>query len=200
MPAHAEEKGNREREALRRTQQSLRQAQAEREALEGEKASLAQAKDQLAGELKQTSSKIKGAEAKAAQASAKASQLESQLKAKDQALTESQAREADLQAQLTKAQAVLSDKIRLTETLSSMLKANTAELKQARAQNEAMYYTGRALIDLYRSDSPPAWLKGTDVPLGMREVRVENLAEVFRSRLDDARYKELPAVVAGENQ
>lgn len=192
LPAQAEDKGNREREALRRTQQSLRQTQQERDALEGEKASLAQAKDQLSGELKQTAAKIKGAEAKAVQARAKVEQLEASLRDKDKALADAQAREADLQARLNQAQASLTDKSRLADSLTAMLRASTQEQRNLKSQNAALYETGRALIDLYRSDSPSAWLKGADVPLGFRDVRVENLSEAFRSRLDDARYKEMP--------
>lgn len=199
LPAHAEDKGNREREALRRTQQSLRQAQQEREALEGEKANLAQAKDQLSGELKQTSAKVKGAEVKAAQARARADQLEASLRDKDKALSEAQTREADLQARLTQSQSALAEKARLAESLTLMLKTSTADVRNLKAQNEALYANGRALIDLYRSDSPSAWLKGADVPLGLREVRVENLAEVMRSRLDEARYKEIQ-VLAEQQQ
>lgn len=192
LPAQAEDKGNREREALRRTQQSLRQTQQERDALEGEKASLAQAKDQLSGELKQTAAKVKGAEAKAAQARVKIEQLEASLRDKDKALADAQTREAELQTRMSQMQASLSDKTRLADSLAAMLKASTQEQRNLKSQNAALYDTGRALIDLYRSDSPSAWLKGADVPLGFRDVRVENLAEAFRSRLDDARYKEMP--------
>ena len=200
--AHAEEKATREREALRRAQQSLRQTQEERDALAGEKTSLAQAKDKLSSELQQTSAKVKGAESRAAAARARIDQLESSQKDKDKALADAQAREADLQARLTQAQSALAEKAALTTTLTGMLKAAKAEQTTLTAQNQALYDTGLALIDLYRSDSPSAWLKTADVPLGLREVRVENLAEAFRTKLDAARYKTVdstPATASGTN-
>jgi chromosome segregation ATPase len=187
-PAHAEEKSSREREALRRTQQSLRQTQEERDALAGEKATLAQDKDKLSSALQQTSAKVKGAESRAAAARARIDQVEASLKDKDKALAESQAREADLQARLTQAQAAMAEKTALTSTLTGMLKAAKAEQTILAAQNKALYDTGLALIDLYRSDSPSAWVKTADTALGLREVRVENLAEAFRTKLDAARY------------
>lgn len=194
--AHAEDKGSREREALRRVQQSLRQTQEERDALAGEKANLAQAKDQLASELQQTASKVKGAESKAAAARSRIAQLEDALKDKDKALAEAQAREADLQNKLQQTQGVVIDKARLTDSLTVMLKRSTQAQANLSAQNAALYETGRALIDLYRSDSPSSWLKGLDVPLGLREVRVENLAEAFRAKLDAARDKTAEGVAA----
>ena len=196
--AHAEEKASREREALRRAQQSLRQTQEERDTLAGEKATLAQDKDKLSSELQQTSAKVKGAESRAAAARARIDQLESSLKDKDKVLAESQAREADLQALLTKTQSALAEKAALTSTLTGMLKTARTEQNTLTAQNQALYETGLALIDLYRSDSPSAWLKSVDVPLGLREVRVENLAEAFRTKLEAARYKTVEGVAAAK--
>jgi chromosome segregation ATPase len=187
--AHAEDKASREREALRRAQQSLRQTQEERDALAGEKATLAQDKDKLSSELQQTSAKVKGAESRANAARARADQLESALKDKEKALADAQAHEAELQTRLAQAQTALAEKVALNTTLAGMLKSAKTEQTALIAQNKALYDTGLALIDLYRSDSPSAWLKTADAPLGLREVRVENLAEAFRTKLDAARYK-----------
>jgi len=199
-PAHAEDKASREREALRRAQQSLRQTQEERDTLANDKASLAQDKDKLASELQQTSAKVKGAESRAAAARARIDQIEAALKDKDKALADAQTREADLQARLTQTQATLAEKAALTNTLTGMLKAAKLEQTTLRAQNQALYDTGLALIDLYRSDSPSAWLKTADAPFGLREVRVENLAEAFRTRLDAARYKTADSAPAAPAQ
>ncbi|MGC4061281.1 MAG: hypothetical protein QM749_10725 [Aquabacterium sp.] len=197
-PAHAEDKANREREALRRAQQSLRQTQEERDTLAGEKATLAQDNGKLSSELQQTSAKVKGAESRASAARARVDQLASSLKDKDKALAEAQAREADLQAKLTQTQAAYAEKAALTNTLAGMLKSAKTEQTTLTAQNKALYDTGLALIDLYRSDSPSAWLKTADAPLGLREVRVENLAEAFRTRLDAARYQTADGVTPGK--
>ncbi|RZL02106.1 MAG: hypothetical protein EOP36_08765 [Rubrivivax sp.] len=195
-PAHAEDKTSREREALRRAQQSLRQTQEERDALASEKASLAQAKDQLDGQLKQTSAKVKGAESKATSERARAAQLESTLRSKDEALTAAQAREAELADRLRKAEAGLADKSRLLENVSGMLARSAQAQQTLEAQNSALYATGLELVDVVRSQSPSAWLKARDGLLGFQGVRVENLAESFRTKLDVARYNKKEASAA----
>jgi hypothetical protein len=195
-PAHAQDKGSREREALRRAQQSLRQTQEERDVLASEKASLTQAKDQLDGELKQTSAKVKGAESKAAAERARSTQLESTLRQKDEALQAAQAREAALADKLGKAEAGLAEKTRLLENVSGLL-ARTAQSKATlEAQNSALYTTGLELVDLVRSQSPSAWLKARDGMLGFQGVKVENLAESFRTKLDVARYDKKEAAAS----
>lgn len=192
--AHAEDnKASREREALRRAQQSLRQTQEERDTLATEKASLTQAKDQLDSALKQTSSKVKGAESRAAASQARLQQIEAALKERDKLLAESQAREADLQAKLAQAQTVASQKAALVGSLTSLLQASKTEQTNLQAQNQSLYDTGLAMIDLYRSESPSAWLQKADAPLGLRGVRIENLAETFQTRLEAARYKTVDA-------
>lgn len=199
-PAQAQDKASREREALRRAQQSLRQTQEERDALASEKASLAQAKDQLDGELKQTSAKVKGAESKAAAERARAAQFETSLKAKDQALAAAQAREAELGERLGKSEATLAEKTRLLENVRGMLERSTQSQQTLEAQNHALYATGLSLVDVVKSQSPSAWLKTSDGLLGFQGVRAENLAERFRTKLDEARYsskKEAPATAAG---
>jgi len=190
--AHADDgKAGREREALRRTQQSLRQTQQERDALAGEKASLAQAKDQLSDELKQTAAKVKGAQAREASARVRQDQLEASLRSKDEALLAAQTREAALQSDLAQLQASLADKTRTLASVTSLLGTATLERQTLQSQNQALYNTGLQLVDLYRSQSPSAWLKGKDALLGFHGVQVENLAEAFRTRLDEARYNAL---------
>lgn len=197
LPAQAEEKSNREREALRRAQQSLRQTQEERDALAGEKATLAQAKDKAEGELKLTAAKVKGAESKAAAARVRAEQLEASLKSKDEALVAAQQRESELQDQLHKVQAELADKTRLASSLSNLLAASTQERQVLLMQNKALYATGLDMVSLLRTQSPSEWQRARDALLGMQAVKAENLAEAFRTRLDDANYNAAPAPAAG---
>jgi chromosome segregation ATPase len=191
VPAHAEEKSSREREALRRVQQSLRQTQEERDALNGEKSSLVQAKDQLAAELKQTAAKAKGVESKAAALRAQITQLEATVQSRDEALAAAQAREQDLNEKLLVTQSALAERTRLFDNVKGMLARSTQEQNTLIAQNKGLYDTGLALIDLYRSQSPSTWLKLQEATLGFQGVTVESLAETFRTRLDDARYQTL---------
>lgn len=196
--AHAEDKPSREREALRRAQQSLRQTQEERDALAGEKATLAQAKDKAEGELKQTSAKVKGAESKAAALRAKAEQLEASLHSKDEALAAAQQRESELQAQLSKTQAELAEKARTLASVTSLLSASTQDRQSLLSQNKALYATGLDMVSLLRTQSPSEWQRAKDALLGLSAVKAENLAEAFRTRLDDANFNAQPAAGAGQ--
>lgn len=186
--AQAEDKGNREREALRRAQQTLRQTQEERDALAGEKASLAQAKDKAEGELKQSDARIRQAESQARSNKARLEQAEASLKAKEEALLASQQREEALQAQVQKLQAALNDKSRTLASVSSLLAESTKDNEGLKAQNKALYGIGLNLVDVVRTQSPAAWLRAHDAVLGFKGVEAENLAEKFRTMLDDARY------------
>jgi hypothetical protein len=67
--------------------------------------------------------------------------------------------------------------------------------------NQAMYGLGLDLIELQRSQSSSEWLKAGDALLGRREVKLENLAEAMRDKLEAARFKqvmpeELPCLVS----
>lgn len=195
MSAHAEDKGNREREALRRAQQSLRQTQEERDALASEKANLAQAKDKAENELKQTGSRIRTVEAQARGTKARLDQVEANLKAKDEALQAAEQREQALQAELQKTLLALKEQSRTSASVSGLLAESSKENEGLKAQNKSLYGIGLNLVEVVRTQSPAAWLRAHDSLLGFKGVEAENLAEKFRTMLDDARYN-TPAVAA----
>ncbi|TAK89464.1 MAG: hypothetical protein EPO09_17365 [Aquabacterium sp.] len=186
--AHAEDKGNREREALRRAQQTLRQTQEERDALASEKANLAQAKDKAESELKQTGSRIRTVEAQARGTKARLDQVEANLKAKDEALQAAEQREQALQAELQKTQLALKEQTRTAASVSGLLAETSKENEGLKAQNKSLYGIGLNLVEVVRTQSPAAWLRAHDSLLGFKGVEAENLAEKFRTMLDDARY------------
>jgi len=196
LPAHAEP-GGREREALRRAQQSLRQAQQERDAIVGEKAALTQDKTKLEGELKQTAAKVRGAEAQAAGLKARVAQLEASVADQQKAVAEGQGREAALAEQLAKLQAQLADQVRVAAAVQTLLAERTREGQTLKAQNQALYQAGLDAIELYRAKSPSAFLEAHEKLLGWDTVKVENVAEALRDKLDDARYKTLPNEATG---
>lgn len=196
LPAHAEP-GSREREALRRAQQSLRQAQQERDAIVGEKAALSQDKTKLEGELKQTAAKVRGAEAQAASLKARVAQLEASVAEQQKAVAEGQGREAALAEQLNQLQVKLADQVRVAATMQALLAERTREGQTLKAQNQALYQAGLDAIELYRAKSPAAFLEAHEKLLGWDTVKVENVAEALRDKLDDARYKTLPNEATG---
>lgn len=189
--AIAGDTGNREREALRRTQQSLRQAQSELESVSGEKAALSEEKSKLEGVLKQVQSKASNAASQAALLRSKAAQLEADLAAQKAALAASQARELALTEQLRQTEVRLAEQTHVTASVQKMLAERTRDIQTLAEQNQALYATGLDLIDLYRTQSPSVWLKARDQVLGYNTVKVENLAETMRDKLDAARFKQL---------
>jgi chromosome segregation ATPase len=189
--AHAEP-SSREREALRRAQQSLRQAQEEREAIVGEKAALATDKTKLEGELKQVAAKVRGAESQAAGLKARVAQLEASLAEQQKAVADGQSREAALGEQIKQTEAKLAEQVRVVGTVQALLAERTREAQTLSLQNQAMYKAGLDAIELYRAQSPSAFLQARDKLLGWENVKVENVAETLRDRMDDARYKALP--------
>lgn len=188
----AQEKPSREREALRRVQQSLRQAQQERDAIVGEKAALATDKSKLEGELKQVAAKVRGAESQAAGLKARVAQLEASLAEQQKAVAEGQAREAALAEQVRVTEAKLAEQVRVVSSVQALLAERTREAQTLNAQNQAMYKAGLDAIDLYRAQSPAGFLQSRDKLLGWENVKVENVAETLRDRMDEARYKALP--------
>jgi septal ring factor EnvC (AmiA/AmiB activator) len=189
--AHAEP-NSREREALRRAQQSLRDAQAERDAIVGEKAALASDKGKLEGELKQVAAKVRGAESQAAGLKARVAQLEASLAEQQKAVADGQAREAALAEQIRVTEAKLAEQVRVVGTVQALLAERTREAQTLNGQNQAMYKAGLDAIELYRAQSPTGFLQSRDKLLGWENVKVENVAETLRDRMDDARYKALP--------
>jgi chromosome segregation ATPase len=190
--AHAEP-STREREALRRAQQSLRAAQEEREAIVGEKAALATDKTKLEGELKQVAAKVRGAESQAAGLKARVAQLEASLAEQQKAVADGQSRELALAEQLKQGEGKLAEQVRVVATVQALLAERTREAQTLSAQNQAMYKAGLEAIELYRAQSPSAFLQARDKVLGWESVKLENVAETLRDRMDDARYKPLPA-------
>ncbi|MEY4763731.1 MAG: hypothetical protein RI907_404 [Pseudomonadota bacterium] len=190
--AHAAD-GSREREALRRAQASLRAAQDERDAMAGEKANLTQDKTKLEGELKQTAARVRGAEAQASGLKARVAQLEASLAEQQKALTEGQAREAALAEQLRQAEAKLADQVRVASTVQALLAERTRDVQTLTAQNDGMYQAGLDAIALYKAKSPSQFLDAHDQVLGWRAVKAEGVVDALRDKLDDARFKALPA-------
>jgi hypothetical protein len=73
-------------------------------------------------------------------------------------------------------------------SVSALLAESTKDNEGLKAQNKSLYGIGLNLVDVVRTQSPAAWLRAHDAVLGFKGVEAENLAEKFRSMLDDARY------------
>jgi DNA repair exonuclease SbcCD ATPase subunit len=195
-PAHADDaRASREREAMHRAQQALRDAEAARDALQqqqatltSEKTTLAADKDKLSNQLKSSTARIGVAQEQAKAAQARATQLESDLAQTQGQLKDAQGKGADLARDLQESRRVLAAvKARLAESV------RTQALLEAR--NRSLYDVGLTSIELYRSKAPTDLWRQREPLLGLADVRIEESAEVLRTKLEDARY--VPEPVQG---
>jgi chromosome segregation ATPase len=190
LPVQAQERASREREALRRVQQALRTAQDEQGALQREKAKLSAEKESLSqdmgkldGELKRTASKVGAAQAEARAAQARAGQLESDLGTARTELEALRAQNEQQGRQLQESQARV-------KAVTAMLERSTQTQKLLEARNQQLYKVGVSVVEVYRSRNPASTLARQAAVLGMDEVKLENVAEAWLDRLEEARFKE----------
>jgi len=190
LPVQAQEKASREREALRRVQQALRTAQEEQGALQREKARLSVEKEgltkdvgKLDGELKRTSAKGGVRQAEAGAAEARAGQLESDLVATKAELDTLRLQNEQQARQLQESQARV-------KAVTAMLERSTQAQKLLEARNQQLYKVGVSVVEVYRSRKPADALARQAPLLGLREVQLDNVAEAWLDRLEEARFKE----------
>lgn len=196
VPAHAQEKSSREKQALQRAQQALREAQAERDdlqtkqaALTAEKTSLEAEKTKLSGEVK----KLGSVQAQARAAQAKVAELEASSAKLQEQLAQAQAQNAEMNAKLAEAQTRL-------RVVAGMLASSTQAQATLEQRNSQLYQVGLAAIALYRSKTPAdTWSQKASL-LGLGEVQMENAAEAMRTKLDNARYFVAPAASVAQSE
>lgn len=190
--AHAEDSEARAKMALQRAQQALQQAQADNEqlqssqaALTAEKATLDAANTKLTAQVKSLSS----AKAQARAAQAQVTQLQTQLASLQQQLNQLKEHDQTVSAQLAETRSRLHSVVGLLET-------TTRQNNLLQTRNQALYATGRAAIDMYRSKQPgQTWSQQVSL-LGFDEVHVENAAEAMRTRLEQSRFVAPPPPAA----
>lgn len=188
--AMAQDKPSREREALRRVQQALRSAQEETAALQRDKVQLAAEKEAISGDknrldqaLRLSASKASAAAAQVSSAHARATQAEASLAAARQELGAQQEQIAGLTRQLQEQQQTL---IAVRELLQRQVQARQV----LEARNAQLYNIGAAAIEMYRSARPAETLARQEPLVGIGAVRIDNVAEVWLDRLEQARYQD----------
>lgn len=190
LPAQAQDKASREREALRRVQQALRAAQDEQSTLQRDKAKLAAEKDSLSqdmdrldGELKRTASKVSSAQAEARAAQARSAQMESELVTVKAELDALRTRHEEQGRKLQESQSRVA-------AITALLERSTQAQRVLEARNQQLYKVGVSVVEVYRSRKPADTLARQVPVLGMGEVTLENVAEAWLDRLEEARFKE----------
>lgn len=187
--SHAEERGGREREALRRVQAALRSSQESLSSLESEKArlsseksALAQDNGKLVAEARKLTSRAQSVTMELQRAQSRQAELEGLLSAEKSELISLKAAHADLSAKLREQQQAVA-------VLRNLLTNSTAEKASLVKQNERLFETGVAIVDVFRSQNPLSTLASREPFLGLGRIQVNNIAEVWLDRLEDARYK-----------
>ena len=186
---HANDKGQREKEALRRVQQALRTAQSEAATLQQEKSTLTQDKERLAQE------KVRLDQAVLQTASRMNAALSSTRAASEQAEL-ANARVAELTAQnqtIQTAKDALANQLREAQatvtSLRDLLTQSTAKHQVLVKRNQQLFEVGRSAVELYRSRDPQLTLADQSADLGSGVVRIENIAEIWLDRLEAARWQ-----------
>lgn len=197
LPAVAQQdpRAQREREALRRAQATLQQTQTERDGLRAERDTAL--KDKAAAGI--------ATQAQAARASQARRELASLRKELDtlraeqgveraqaaQALAEARSvaaeREQGLQRQLLAMRRERDERIQANAALTTLLTQATATSNDLHQRNTRLHELGIEAVERYRAKSPAERFLQGEPFIGITAVRIENVAEDLRSRIDAQR-------------
>jgi chromosome segregation ATPase len=203
LPAQSQEASKREREALRRAQAALQQAQGERDALQAQKAALEQDRGAVAATADTLRKQLAAAQAQAQKLREDAMRVaaehaaERERAAQAQRSTEAAAaeREATLRQQLAAMQRQRDERAQANSALVGELERRTAALEDARRRVRELHALGIEAVDRYRDKTPQEQRMQNEPVFGFGAVRIENVAEDLRTRLDAQRLA--PSATAG---
>ncbi len=197
LPAEAQQdpRAQREREALRRAQATLQQTQTERDGLRAERDTA----------LKDTAAAGIATQAQAARASQAQRDAASLRKALEtlraeqgveraqaaEALAEARSvsadREQGLQRQLLALRRERDERTQSNGALTTLLTQATATSTDLHQRNTRLHELGLEAVERYRAKSPAERALQGDPFIGITAVRIENVAEELRSRIDAQR-------------
>ncbi|MFN0040752.1 MAG: hypothetical protein ACKVP2_14670 [Burkholderiales bacterium] len=197
-PAQQEQEDKRAKEALRRLQSQQREFNEEKERLEQEKTKLEKDLSGREGDLKQLKSRIDKAEsgtrrteAELKQKSAELERKSSELQAAGTRLAQEQEKTRLLQLELAKRVEEIRQRDAERNVLASQagvqreIVGRQAQIIQAcEEKNLALYRVGEELLERYRKKGVMDALKQAEPFTGIEQVRVENLWQEYRDKLD----------------
>ncbi len=187
----------RDTDALRRMQRNLQQAMQDRDAAQAEKAAAEREKTaelQAAdAQLATVQREMQAQRTSADQFRSQVNELQQQLRQSREAVAAAEQRlddaSADSARDRAELQQALQGRTQTNQALVAQLTAAKAAMDDARTRNVRLHALGLELLDLYRqADGDARWLKSEPV-LGLGAVRVEELAEQARLKLDAAALK-----------
>lgn len=188
VPAAGQDKrASREREALRRAQQQVQKANEDLAAAQQQLEAAERQRERLARDARI-------ARERAAAEAARGQQLQSELERlraerdalrtqrteQDQRLQEVAARASQLERELVAAQ----QRVRQLDALGI---GQRDAIAACEGRNAKLYETGRALVDECRDRSATDRVLRLEPFTGIHRVRIENMLEAYRDRLDEQR-------------
>jgi chromosome segregation ATPase len=192
LPCQAQDtKVSKEREALRRTQTALKSAQDQQAVLQADKARWEQDKVQATTDVGKARTQALGLAAQLKARDEQAARLQAELQTQQQAGQEqqvaAQTRERELQQQLLAARREGAERQQSAQTVSRLLERSTLALADAEGKNRQLHAIAQDLVKRYLSRTP-ADLTGIGDPLfGLTDIRLENVAEELRGKMEQQR-------------
>lgn len=204
QPLQAEEKGGKSQEQVRRLRQQVQQLQQAQQAGQQTQQQLTQEKTALDEQLKKRAGELGGVRKKLSDAERERDELRQKLQAAEQ---ERDAIKARLEETATKlasteqSQRETRSKLAGSESelvaTKSALSAEQGERSRCEANNIALYQHGRELLQAYRDKGVVTSLSHREPLLGLGQVKMENLLEEYRDKLDAQRRRPAEAGVTG---
>lgn len=189
LPAHGDSRDARERQWLRRMQTLQQQLNERNQALQQER-------DTLAARVKELEAAAPGLKQAARRANGKAARLAGELKAKAAANDALSARLQETEKTLTalKAQQAETDKaLKQSEArnkhLTSVVTGKTRDIASCEGKNLTLYKINRQLLQKYASKGVWDALAQKEPFTGIEEVRIQNVLQEYRDKLDAERFK-----------
>lgn len=187
----------RAQEQVRRLRQQVQETQQTLQKVEQEKAELAQKLAKAEAELGSFRTRTQDGARRLTAASERVTTLETERE-----VLAAQLAAADQQAaQMRKRQAASDETLASRELSLSLLevrmKADAAERQRCEANNLALYTYGRELLAAYRDKGVLASISQRDPVFNLGSVKIENILEEYRDKLDAQRLA-LPPTAAGK--
>jgi len=194
-PAYAQAtdaRASREREALRRAQASLQEAQQQRDALQAEKAGLDKARTEAEAAAGQQRKALAVALANVKRLRDELTRLQAEQAADGSrhgdairaAESVAAGREQALQRQLAQALRESESRRQANAGLATLLATRSQALDDAARRNRELHALGLEALARYRDKGVVDQALQGDPVLGFTAVRIENVAEQLRQRLD----------------
>lgn len=177
---------------------ALRQAQMQMQKLAAERTALQKENAELAARLAEQETRIRELEAEVKQRSGELGQAHSaneQLRARVERDSE---RYKDLSARHTQTSASLRDTQADVELLRQAVIERDAWIDACQAKNDALYKANSELLAAYRDKGAWDALKQSEPVTGLGAVKVENVVQEYRFRLEDLRTVKFEPATTGE--